>query len=40
MANEDHDQTDIDFETLFNTVVSNPDGIKSVFSGGINNENN
>ncbi len=40
MTNKDQDQTDIDFETLFNTVVSNPDGIKSVFSGGINNESN
>ena len=40
LANKDHDQTDIDFETLFNTVVTNPDGIKSVFSGGDNNEHN
>jgi ABC-2 type transport system ATP-binding protein len=40
MENKDHDQTDIDFETLFNTVVSNPVGIKSIFSGGINNEIN
>ena len=40
MANKDQDQTDIDFETLFNTVVTNPAGIKSVFNGGTNNENN
>jgi len=40
MVNKDQDQTDIDFETLFNTVVTNPAGIKSVFNGGTNNENN
>lgn len=40
VENKDQDQTDIDFEILFNTVVSNPDGIKSVFNGGINNEHN
>jgi ABC-2 type transport system ATP-binding protein len=39
MENKDQDQTDIDFETLFNTVVTNPEGIKSVFSGGMKNEN-
>ena len=40
LANKNHDQTDIDFETLFNTVVSNPRGIKSVFNGGTKNERN
>jgi len=40
LTNTYQDQTDIDLETLFNTVVSNPDGIISVFSGGTNNENN
>ncbi len=40
MANSEQDQTDIDFETLFNTIVSNPDGIKLVFNGGKNNESN
>ncbi|MDA3940308.1 MAG: ABC transporter ATP-binding protein [Spirochaetia bacterium] len=40
MANTDQDQIDIDFETLFNTVISNPSGVKSVFNGGTNNENN
>lgn len=40
VPNKDYDQTDIDFETLFNTIVSNPDGIKSIFSGGTNNESN
>lgn len=39
MENKDQDQTDIDFETLFNTVVTNPEGIKTVFNGGIKNEN-
>ena len=39
VENKDQDQTDIDFETLFNTVVTNPEGIKSVFNGGIKNEN-
>ena len=40
MTNTDQDQTDIDFETLFNTVVSNPNGVQSVFNGGTNNEDN
>lgn len=39
MANTDQDQTEIELETLFNTVVTNPEGIKSVFNGGSNNEN-
>ncbi len=40
VENKDQDQTDIDFETLFNTVVTNPEGIKSVFNRGNKNENN
>lgn len=39
MINQDQDQTEIELETLFNTVVTNPDGIKSVFNGGSDNEN-
>lgn len=38
VENRDQDQTDIDFETLFNTVITNPVGIKSVFTGGTQNE--
>jgi len=40
MTNQDRDQTEIELETLFNTVVTNPEGIKSVFNGGNYNENN
>lgn len=40
MANKNGDQTHIDFETLFNTVVTNPVGIKSLFNGGTKNESN
>jgi ABC-2 type transport system ATP-binding protein len=40
MANENNDQTAIELETLFNTVVTNPEAVKSVFNGGNNNENN
>ena len=40
MANKDRDQTEIELETLFNTVVTNPEGIKSVFNGGTDNESN
>ncbi|MCK5153771.1 MAG: ABC transporter ATP-binding protein, partial [Spirochaetales bacterium] len=40
MENQNDDQTAIELETLFNTVVTNPEGIKSVFNGGTNNENN
>jgi ABC-2 type transport system ATP-binding protein len=39
VPNQDQDQTEIELETLFNTVVTNPEGIKSVFNGGSNNEN-
>jgi len=39
VENKDQDQTDIDFETLFNTVVTNTEGIQLVFNGGIKNEN-
>lgn len=40
MANQNNDQTEIELETLFNTVVTNPEGIKSVFNGGSDNESN
>ena len=40
MANQNNNQTEIELETLFNTVVTNPEGIKSVFNGGSNNESN
>ncbi len=36
---KDQEQTDIDFETLFNTVITNPKEIRSMFKGGNNNEN-
>ncbi len=39
MTNKDQGQTEIELETLFNTVVTNPEGIKSVFNGGSINEN-
>ncbi len=38
VTNRDKDQSAIDFETLFNTVISNPDGIQSAFNGGSLNE--
>ncbi len=36
---KDQEQTDIDFETLFNTVIINPKVIKSMFNGGNDNDN-
>ena len=37
--NRDNAQTNIELETLFNTAVTNPGGIKAVFTGGSKNEN-
>ncbi len=38
VKNRDRDQSAIDFETLFNTVITNPHGIQSAFNGGSPNE--
>ena len=40
MTNNNQDQSRIELETLFNTVITNPEGIKSAFNEGTNNGNN
>ena len=38
VKNRDRNQSAIDFETLFNAVITNPHGIQSAFNGGSPNE--
>lgn len=39
VKNRESDQNVIDFEILFNTVITNPQGIQAAFNGGYHNEN-
>lgn len=39
LANKEGDESPIDLETIFNTVISNPAGIQKLFTGEDNHEN-